>query len=285
MLQEVSVFPFKEVEGGARMELPELRVGQYFSYDNHRTELVVAVDGDKVRWRNNRGFRYLSSRDFSQPYLKWQWEDRIGEVEYLSDGDSIWPLDEGHASRFVTRYQVEDRNTGDVKPYSARYWHCRPGKEYEVKVKAGSFNARRLDCTARYGRKSFHHRTWFYAPEVGHFILREDYYLPRGKRRRIELVSWGMMPDRFPEKIKIVLRQVRQLTLEKNESGHETYWSQRDESGKEYSGAITPMRTYKTSKGFWCRDYQMKYYQNGRRDIVTNKGACRNKEGQWIDRK
>jgi surface antigen len=71
--------------------------------------------------------------------------------------------------------------------------------------------------------------------------------------------------------------ETAQKALEKAPSGQATTWKNPD-SG--HSGSVTPTRTYQTSNGSYCREYQQEITIDGKpqRSYGT---ACRQPDGSW----
>lgn len=77
-----------------------------------------------------------------------------------------------------------------------------------------------------------------------------------------------------------ISQSARNQALENHVSGETVSWVNPD-SGS--SGRATPLRTFKTSQGQWCREYLQ------RADLVTESAlrravACREPDGNWRDR-
>ena len=71
--------------------------------------------------------------------------------------------------------------------------------------------------------------------------------------------------------------QSTQTALERAPSGTVTTWSNPD-SG--HSGTVTPVRTYQTSAGQYCREYQQTVVVGGQRQSAYGT-ACRQPDGSW----
>ena len=75
-------------------------------------------------------------------------------------------------------------------------------------------------------------------------------------------------------------RSARSQALEKHISGEFVSWANPDSGSR---GGVTPVRTFKTSNGQWCREYiqqaEMITDSTFRRAV-----ACRESDGSWRDR-
>ena len=72
--------------------LPSFVPGDAFSFDDGRTERVVAVEGDIVRWSSGPDFTFSTHRDVLQPRLEWQSAAEHGERQLDAAPGAIWPL-------------------------------------------------------------------------------------------------------------------------------------------------------------------------------------------------
>ena len=72
----------------------------------------------------------------------------------------------------------------------------------------------------------------------------------------------------------------RDRALETQISGETISWTNPD-SGS--SGQVTPLRTFKTSEGQWCREY-LQQAALVTEDALRKAVACRETDGRWRDR-
>ena len=71
--------------------------------------------------------------------------------------------------------------------------------------------------------------------------------------------------------------QTLQSALETQRSGRSLSWNnQRDN----HRGSITPLRTYKTAEGVYCREYSERIEAGGGVQQIRAT-ACRDRQGQW----
>lgn len=47
------------------------------------------------------------------------------------------------------------------------------------------------------------------------------------------------------------------------------------------SGSVTPLRTYRTRAGFYCRDFRVTLASSRYGDTSALRTACRDRDGQW----
>ncbi|MGB0672094.1 MAG: RT0821/Lpp0805 family surface protein [Rhodospirillales bacterium] len=76
---------------------------------------------------------------------------------------------------------------------------------------------------------------------------------------------------------KLMLERTTQSSLEYNKSGESSAWANPDSGNK---GTVTPTRTYVSSNGTNCREYET-IVNIGGRDEVAKGTACRQEDGTW----
>jgi surface antigen len=76
---------------------------------------------------------------------------------------------------------------------------------------------------------------------------------------------------------KLYAERNAQTTLETAPSGRTSSWSNPD-SG--HSGSITPVKTYETAQGEYCREYQQTVTIGGKTEEAYGT-ACRQPDGSW----
>lgn len=72
--------------------------------------------------------------------------------------------------------------------------------------------------------------------------------------------------------------KARHQALETRASQTPTYW-RNDQSGT--AGAITPLRTFRTTTGYYCRLYSERTIRGGTEITTTTATACRDDGGVW----
>jgi hypothetical protein len=247
---------------GSAPQLPDYRVGDTFIFSDGSVEKVVGIRGERVEWESRGGaFRYTSYRNFIVPKLQWESEERRVTLHYSGDHDLLWPLQQGRSAYLSTIVSVSEQGGMSAKQY-LQSWRCQVEGGYRIEVAAGTFDTQRVECqrTTLMGRW-MQTRIWYYAPAVGHYVLREDEYAPTNSRRHIERRK----------------EQHFQQAMEQLRSGEESEW--RDEADR-YSRKIRLLRSFRTAAGQYCRDYQMARRDDGRMQHYQG-SACRGGDGQW----
>ena len=76
---------------------------------------------------------------------------------------------------------------------------------------------------------------------------------------------------------KLMMERTTQASLEHVQSGQTSSWSNPD-SG--HSGTVTPVKTYQTNSGQYCREYQQTVTVGGDQQEAYGT-ACRQPDGSW----
>ncbi len=87
----------------------------------------------------------------------------------------------------------------------------------------------------------------------------------------------GLVGNLLDERDKRMAREAEQRALETSPSGRSVAW-QNPDSG--HAGTVTPVRTYQTANGSYCRDYQTTVTIDGKQERATGT-ACRQPDGTW----
>ena len=90
-------------------------------------------------------------------------------------------------------------------------------------------------------------------------------------------LAGGAIGDALDQRDRELASQSNQYALEANRAGQPSTW-QNPDSG--HSGSITPTRTYQTSQGQFCREYQQTVVVGGESQDAYGT-ACRQPDGSW----
>lgn len=169
---------------------PDYRAGQSFTFSDRGTRRVVAVEGGGVRWSRKPGTSYLVSPNFIVPILRRESSSSVVSHQAFGSPEDLWPLRVGKSVRFrVVRTTL---SKSDGRQTRTTYnWRCDVEDTDRVTVPAGTFDTYRIDCRRFFGHRQTPRRriTWYYAPELGHYVRREKEHLGTREIRTIELVS------------------------------------------------------------------------------------------------
>ena len=263
--------------------LPRYAVGETFTFSDGRRETVVGVAGEKITWRDQSDATLVRYSNFLIPSLSWETRARQSKAETSAEPNLLWPLVVGKDDDFDFR-QVIDRKNGGLPPGRKRVgewnltWRCTVDRTEIVKVAAGTFDTYRVSCF-RYRMATGEWRqtrTYNYAPEIGHYILREDKFASRPSRR-IELVSYGFDSTQMAKADQISLNETLQMALNRNADGAGTKWTSADGL---LTATLTPIRTYRDKSGLECRKYTSTYDLHGR-SRTNVRWVCPYTNGRW----
>lgn len=281
--------------------LPTYAVGEAFTYDDGRTDTVIAQHGDKVTWRTGNGVIQKGYRNFLIPFFAWQNRVRSSQSKITAKPDMLWPLATGNEQSFEVKKTITS-NDGLTTNEFDRSWRCVVEGTEKVTVPAGTFDTYRISCFSyvpgtNYWRQT---RTFNYAPAIGHYVIREDTYVSFPSRRR-ELISAGFNSTALAAADQRTLVATFQAAMTNNKDGVGSPWRSAD--GK-LTAMLTPMRTYReliripvgrgkakrnsAQKGAplmrsitaTCRDY-VSAYRVGKLIRQNNRKVCRYPDGRW----
>ena len=257
--------------------IPRYAVGEAFTYDDKRTDTVIAAKGDFVTWRNDRGIINRQYHDFLLPPVSWQTTTRRSRAIITANTGTLWPLKIGNKARFDVSRVISGNDGSSIRELS-QSWQCVVEGTERLTVAAGSFDTFRIPCF-RYSPNTSNWRqtrTYYYAPKIGHYVVREDTYVNRPSRRR-ELFSTGFSSKALPQSDQTTLIRAFRDAMNKNRDDAGRAWTSAD--GR-VSAILTPKRTFKNVRGTTCRDYTSTY-RLGAQTRTNNKRACKQADGQW----
>ena len=246
--------------------LPNYRLGTTYVYSDGSWETVTEITPSLVTWRDNRGNVYSRSLDFTHLPANSQSQTKQVSRRFVPRGDfivhqdtSLWPLQEGKTAGYTEIVTVRKKLEPE-KSYQ-RSWTCQVNGTERVAALAGDFDTWKIVCQ-RYNNyqnpsksKIREIRTWYYAPEISHFVLTERNLLSKNSTRRLELLAILPPLAEFSSSALDSLNQTFQMALEYKKSGETVAWSIPDTS---WSGKITPTSTFKLSDGRYSRRYVQK---------------------------
>jgi len=154
--------------------LPAYRSGDTFQFDTGRTEVVETADpaAGTVTWSSGSVVsRRLAS--FVVPWLEWRNNNTGGRFETEDASNALWPLTPDSRQQFSGTLLRDDGQVGFGHGERVSI-DCWVGATRTVTVPAGTFDTYQINCFRRSTGSVRRSRlyTWYYAPEVGHYVVR-----------------------------------------------------------------------------------------------------------------
>jgi len=232
--------------------LPSFYVGDKYYYSNGAREQVVSVDGEMVNMLSRSKRKLTNFRNFAlpQPYIEGSTKEYFKRTS--APTTLLWPLSLGQSGRFSTQGRTVTKDTGYTNEYEQR-WSCEIGGTEHFRVLAGEFDTYRVECK-RYSTTGrwWQNRTWYYAPILGTYVLRRDFYKSSGERLR-ELTAVRPSLQDEPENVRQGIIHAWQTALETVPSG--SIHSRPDKNTKT-SVHIQTLQPHKAKHGLLCRHYK-----------------------------
>lgn len=268
---------------------PSYELGTTYVYSNGSWETVAGISPQVVTWQDHRGNVYNRYPDFTYRSVNWKTRKREGSRQFgpfsyyfVKGNNSLWPLQKGNVSSF--KEMVTSRKIGGPEKSYQVNWTCEVIGTERVAVMAGGFDTWRIDCK-RYNNfqdpskaRVREIRTWYYAPEIKHYVLTERHYSSRKSARRLELLAVLPPLNELPDVTRNRMSSAFQAALEYKKRGETAAWSIPSTS---WSGQITPTGTFKLADGVFSRRYIQKVnYPDGQR--IYYGLAVRNSDGIWL---
>jgi len=242
-----------------------------------------------VTWQDHRKYAYSGSADFTRRPAKWQSKTRSVSRQFgprtdlfIQSATTLWPLRAGNAASYSETGTWVGK--GGAESSYGTVWSCAVDGTERVSVMAGDFDTYKIVCK-RYSiskKKKTRARlrekkTWYYAPEVGHYVLATTTYSSDKKPRRQELLAVLPPLNGLSAGARRQMEESFQQALERKKSGQAVRWS----SAKSRASVETmPTKTFKTPDGTYSRRYIQKLnLPDGQRTYYGM--AVRNSSGVW----
>jgi len=269
--------------------LPSYIKGTTFVYSNGTWETVLDTTSNSITWLNHRRNISSGSPDFTLRRTKWETDTRQGTRQFgprddliVPSATSLWPLRIGKVANYTETGFWNDKKEAIENSYRTD-WSCAVEGTEHISVMAGEFDAWKIECKRFHvsGSKSRSQirevDTWYYAPEVGHFVLMTVKYHEQNNSRRLELLAVLPPLDDLPTKARSAINRSFQQALEFKKSGESLRWSG---SSGGISVETTPAGTFKTPDGSFSRRYVQKVSLPDRQQTYYGM-AVRSADGVW----
>lgn len=258
---------------------PSYETGSRFVYADGEVETVVNVEGPHVRWRSNRGASFSTYHNFVLPRLDWRSPGESGQRVLNAAPDDLWPLKAGTEVSFAATTVVQYDERPDNLSKRHETWRCRLEGIETVSIRLGTFETQKIVCDGRADPAGTHlRRVWFYAPEIRHYVLREDVVGSQAPRRSAELLAILPSGDDWPPVARAGLGWAFQHALETADSGEHTTWKS---SAVDTVVTIKPGPRVAAEQAKICRSFRQ-IWSRPREQRVYPGVACRAASGHWL---
>ena len=150
--------------------------------------------------------------------------------------------------------------------------------EISERTTLGEFDTYRIECR-RYSATSgkwWETTTYYYAPDIGTYVMRRMFHKKRGERVR-QLTAVRPSLSDMPDDARRNVIRTWQMALEYKESGQISSWTDQKAG---VSVQVEPLNTFKAENGLFCRTY--KQYLTRQGDTRIYRGvACRTDKLMW----
>ncbi len=259
--------------------LPTYRPGSTFVYSDGSVETVVRLDGERVRWRTNRGTIFTAYRNFVLPWATWVSSGEQGQSATMAEPDVLWPLKPGKTASFQVRKTVRFGIRPDNMKEDLEQWDCRVENPERISVVAGTFDTLKVACqrTTTLDPSPRLTRVWYYAPRIGHYVRMNDFSEAEEQDRHVEVVAIRPGGKGWPPAARAGLGWALQHALESMSTDEQIEWSS---SAIETRVTIKPSTRFERGDGKTCRNYlQIWSEPDSRRSYPGT--ACREPSGRW----
>jgi len=256
-------------------ELPTYELGSTFVYSDGLVQTVIGLDGQRTRWRTNRGDTFTADSNFVVPWLSWYSDGRNGERLVQGRPEALWPLRAGQKASFTVRTLIR----GKGRPESTKEtWDCSTEGRARISVVSGVFSTLKVTCNRQTDYRSPSlTRVWYYAPGIGHVVRMNDFYDIAESDRHVELVSVRPGARDWPPAARAGLGWALEDALETLQDGAVTQWSS---SGVDVRVNIRLGKRFERGDRKQCRTFMQTWMTAGQKRSYPGTG-CRDNLGRW----
>lgn len=257
-------------------QLPSYQLGDSYTYSSGRTETVAEIGDEYIVWRNDLRSEFERYPNFVLPSAMTRTDKGQVTRKFNVAPDVMWPLIPGTRRQFVSEIKVRLQGQNSEQLFR-REWICTVNGPEKVNVRFGQFDSVKISCE-RYGRGRWRQtRTWYYVPQIGHYVRRVDQIQGR-QSRDIELLSIQQGFAGLSRNAKRALYDLEQQTLERMPSGKPANWRSREGN---LAVTMTVTKTMQTEAGQFCRTFRQEIQRRGVERLVPGL-ACRTWNGRWV---
>ena len=258
--------------------LPTYQVGSRYVYSDGEVRSVLEVSGQEVRWRSNRGATFVGHANFVVPPVSWFSSQVRGKRTLSKTENELWPGAPGQSVRFAATAMTQQGVRAENAVQADESWSCRNEGRVVVDIALGTFETRKLVCErAAADGVSAVTRSWYYEPEIGHYVAFEE-QRPGQAETRAELVAIQPASLRWPPAARAGLGWAIQHALDSAQAGEESYWRS---SAVEAQVTIVPGETFALAEQRHCRRYTQVWTSDGSSRLYPAV-ACADSAGHWV---
>lgn len=169
---------------------PQLVAGDRFTFDNPDvTWTVERVEDDRIFWKADNGDEQTTGLNPILPALAWNSAGQGRGRRLITDmNPPFFPLRVGKRVTFKSTVST------DTPPYAWEFtWTCETLRTEEVEVPAGRFETYVIQC----GRQRPDELTFYYAPQIGHYIRMVSRPGGGGERNQISREMTDFLSRRY----------------------------------------------------------------------------------------
>ena len=173
-------------QGGAG---PLYEICDAYVYTDGRVETVSRVGPEQTVWETADGSAYTAHKNFILPPISWVSGSATRENQIQPATGQKWPPATAQEVVFWVRSRAQKESLDEPRVWSAK-WRCVSGGVAKVDATVGRFDAVVIECErANPDLGSWKKRTWYFVPEIGHYVRRSDVIHGTGRKVTVDLVA------------------------------------------------------------------------------------------------
>ena len=168
---------------------PSYEVGDSYVYSDGRVETVSRVGPERTLWETGDGNVYTAYRNFVLPPISWKSGTGRGENRIQPAAGPKWPPAAAGEIVFSVTSKAGGASIDAPRSWSGK-WHCVASGASPVTAMVGQFEAVVIECQRTNPEQgTWKKRTWYYVPEIGHYVRQVDVIHGTGRKITVDLVA------------------------------------------------------------------------------------------------
>ena len=253
--------------------------GDTYVYSDSTSMTVVRIEGEAVVWESGDGERAAAHWNFVRPGASSPFMRPRVRYEVEVAADDLWPLRPGTSITFAARRSVAQASISSSGTASSQDWQCGVAGTEPVTVAAGRFDTVRIACqTPTPVEGAAVERTWFYSPELRHFVRFDERFEASQPLKSVELVALRLEGIDWPPAARAGLHRALQAALESATKGERIEWKS---SAVDAKVTIVPTAAHQEASSY-CRTFVQSVHAPDGTSRIYPGLACRETSGEWV---
>lgn len=162
--------------------------GTVFLFSDGRVERFLRIEDGASIWATRNGREYTRHLNPILPVQTWNVGERSGASTVFGGEAQLWPPAPGKRAQFRV---LNTAIAAGRQRRTVQAWTCRVDQQERLDIAAGEFEVMPVVCElySVSSMRLLERRTWWWSPELSHYVKRSYQSLRSGKSEQIELCA------------------------------------------------------------------------------------------------